>query len=603
MKEDILEIKNLSIRKRNKKDSLVDSVNISVKKGEVVALVGESGAGKSITSLSILKLLYQGLGLEVNGEICLALNNDLINLSQSDKEQINQIRKEKIGMVFQEPQTALNPVLTCGKQVSEAVLNTDRLSIFKKLLYGLSNRLENILFKILNKEIIIFKKSSFNITKQKVLFWFEKLNIEHPLLTYNKYPHELSGGQKQRVIIAMALIKDPILLIADEPTTALDKFTQDILMHDLKKLQKENSLSILFVSHDLNLVKSIADRIYIMKDGRIIESGNIEDIFQKPKHLYTRDLIASCPPKDKKLSELPTRKHFMGFDDEGYFGDVNLSLEKLINKMTISPAESIKCSEKLTLNQPIIKVNSVYKKFKSKKDAVKHKALENISFQVHKGETLGIIGESGSGKSTLGKVILGILPLDKGEIIFKEKNIHQLNKNEFSSFRKAVQIVFQDPYSSLNPSKTIRDILIEPLKVYKISSKQNREDDIKNLLKQVGLVPDTKFKYPHELSGGQRQRVCIARALAVNPEIIVFDESVSALDVSVKADILNLLNELKKQLNLTYLFISHDLSVIRFISDRVMVMKNSQLVELGFTEEIFNSPKEEYTKKLLISDS
>ena len=603
MKEDILEIKNLSIRKRNKKDSLVDSVNISVKKGEVVALVGESGAGKSITSLSILKLLYQGLGLEVNGEICLALNNDLINLSQSDKEQINQIRKEKIGMVFQEPQTALNPVLTCGKQVSEAVLNTDRISIFKKLLYSLSNRLENILFKLLNKEIIIFKKSSFNITKQKVLFWFEKLNIEHPLLTYNKYPHELSGGQKQRVIIAMALIKDPILLIADEPTTALDKFTQDILMHDLKKLQKENTLSILFVSHDLNLVKSIADRIYIMKDGRIIESGSIEEIFQKPKHLYTRDLIASCPPKDKKLSELPTRKHFMGFDDEGYFGDVNLSLEKLINKMTISPADSIKRSEKLTLNQPIIKVNSVYKKFKSKKDAVKHKALESISFQVHKGETLGIIGESGSGKSTLGKVILGILPLDKGEVIFKEKNIRQLNKNEFSSFRKAVQIVFQDPYSSLNPSKTIRDILIEPLIVHKINSKESWEEHIEKLLKQVGLVPDTKIKYPHELSGGQRQRVCIARALAVNPEIIVFDESVSALDVSVKADILNLLNELKKQLNLTYLFISHDLSVIRFISDRVMVMKNSQLIELGFTEEIFNSPKEEYTKKLLISDS
>ena len=431
----------------------------------------------------------------------------------------------------------------------------------------------------------------------------KKLNIEQPLLTYNKYPHELSGGQKQRVVIAMALIKDPILLIADEPTTALDKFTQDILLHDLRKLQKENSLSILFVSHDLNLVKSIADKIYIMKDGKIIESGSIEDIFQKPKHLYTRDLIASCPPKDKKLSELPTRKHFMGFDEEGYFGDVNLSLEKLIDKMTISPADSIEQSKKLTCNHPIIKVNNVYKKFKAKKDAVKHKALENISFQVHKGETLGIIGESGSGKSTLGKVILGILTLDEGEVIFNEKNIHQLNKKEFSSFRKAVQIVFQDPYSSLNPSKTIRDILIEPLIVHKINSKESREEHIEKLLKQVGLVPDTKIKYPHELSGGQRQRVCIARALAVNPEIIVFDESVSALDVSVKADILNLLNELKKQLDLTYLFISHDLSVIRFISDRVMVMKNSQLIELGFTEEIFNSPEEEYTKKLLISDS
>ena len=603
MIEDILEIKNLSIRKRNKKDSLVDSINISVKKGEVVALVGESGAGKSITSLSILKLLYQGLGLEVNGEINLAVNNDLINLSQSDKDQINKIRKEKIGMVFQEPQTALNPVLTCGKQVSEAVLNTDHLSITKKLLYRFSNTLENILFKLLKKEVTIIKKSSFNLTKKKVLYWFEKLNIEQPLLTYNKYPHELSGGQKQRVIIAMALIKDPILLIADEPTTALDKFTQDILLNDLRKLQKENSLSILFVSHDLNLVKSIADKIYIMKDGKIIESGSIEDIFQKPKHLYTRDLIASCPPKDKKLSELPTRKHFMGFDEEGYFGDVNLSLEKLIDKMTISPADSIELSKKLTCNHPIIKVNNVYKKFKAKKDAVKHKALENISFQVHKGETLGIIGESGSGKSTLGKVILGILTLDKGEVIFNEKNIHQLNKNEFSSFRKAVQIVFQDPYSSLNPSKTIRDILIEPLIVHKINSKESREEHIEKLLKQVGLVPDTKIKYPHELSGGQRQRVCIARALAVNPEIIVFDESVSALDVSVKADILNLLNELKKQLDLTYLFISHDLSVIRFISDRVMVMKNSQLIELGFTEEIFNSPKEEYTKKLLISDS
>ena len=399
----------------------------------------------------------------------------------------------------------------------------------------------------------------------------------------------------------MALIKEPTLLIADEPTTALDKFTQEKLIHDLKILQKEKNLSILFVSHDLNAVKEIADRIYIMKDGKLLESGNVDAIFKDPKHFYTRDLIASCPPDDKKLSELPTRKHFMGFDDEGYFGDVNMSLDQLIKKLTIDPHDSIKKSEELAKNEPILILKQVNKTFSSKKQSKKHVAVQEISFQVHCGETLGIIGESGSGKTTLAKIMVGILEADKGEILFENKNIEKLSKKDYKSFRKSVQMVFQDPYTSLNPIKTIKDILQEPMVTHRIVPQNQLGERVNTMLKQVGLIEEVQDRYPHELSGGQRQRVCIARALVMNPKLIIFDESVSALDVSVKADILNLLNELKTKFNLTYIFISHDLAVIRFISDRVLVMKESQKVEMGFTESIYSNPKEQYTQKLLSS--
>ncbi len=599
MKKDILQIKELIILKKGQKKPLVDKISLSIKQGEVVALVGESGAGKSITSLSIIQLLNERYGLQFKGEIFLFKEGEKIHIANANLNELNQIRRKEIGIVFQEPQSALNPLITCGKQVGESILISENLSSFHLLLYQLSLKLEKIFF----NKITLLRDNPLKIIKEKVIYWFDKLKIDSPEQTFYKFPHELSGGQKQRVVIAMALIKEPILLIADEPTTALDKFTQGKLIHDLKMLQNEKNLSILFVSHDLNAVKEIADRIYIMKGGKLVESGNVDAIFNYPKHFYTRDLIASCPPIDKKLAELPTRKHFMGFDDEGYFGDVNTSLNQLIKRLKINPKTSIKRSEELVKNEPIMILNKLSKSFSSKKEMKNHAALKEISFQVHKGETLGIIGESGSGKTTLAKIMLGILDPDNGEVLFDKKNIKKLSKDEYKSYRKSVQMVFQDPYSSLNPSQTIRDILLEPLIVHKINSKESREEHIEKLLKQVGLVPDTKMKYPHELSGGQRQRVCIARALALNPEIIVFDESVSALDVSVKADILNLLNELKKQLDLTYLFISHDLSVIRFISDRVIVMKNSQLIEIGFTEEIFNSPKEEYTKKLLISDS
>ena len=597
MKEDILQIRDLQIRKKSQSKPIVDKINLSIKQGEVVALVGESGAGKSITSLSILNLFHEGYGLQIQGEIGLLKKGEELNITDATKQQLNHIRQKQIGIVFQEPQSALNPLVTCGKQVGESILIAENLSSFYLLLCQLSLKLE----KIFSNRITILRDNPLKIIKKKVIDWFEKLDIDSPEQTFSKFPHELSGGQKQRVVIAMALIKEPILLIADEPTTALDKFTQEKLIHDLKILQREKNLSILFVSHDLNAVKEIADRIYIMKDGKLLESGNVDAIFKDPKHFYTRDLIASCPPDDKKLSELPTRKHFMGFDDEGYFGDVNMSLDQLIKKLTIDPHDSIKKSEELAKNEPILILKQVNKTFSSKKQSKKHVAIQEISFQVHCGETLGIIGESGSGKTTLAKIMVGILEADKGEILFENKNIEKLSKKDYKSFRKSVQMVFQDPYSSLNPIKTIKDILQEPMVTHRIVPQNQLGERVNAMLKQVGLIEEVQDRYPHELSGGQRQRVCIARALVMNPKLIIFDESVSALDVSVKADILNLLNELKTKLNLTYIFISHDLAVIRFISDRVLVMKESQKVEMGFTESIFSNPKEKYTQNLLSS--
>ena len=595
MKEDILQIRDLQIRKKGHSKPIVDKINLSIKQGEVVALVGESGAGKSITSLSILNLFSEEYGLESEGDICLLKEGKQLNITDATRQQLNHVRQKQIGIVFQEPQSALNPLVTCGKQVGESILISENLSSIHLLLCQLSLKVEKIFF----NRITVLKDNPLKIIKKKVIYWFDKLNIDSPELTYSKFPHELSGGQKQRVVIAMALIKEPTLLIADEPTTALDKFTQEKLIHDLKTLQKEKNLSILFVSHDLNAVKEIADRIYIMKDGKLLESGNADAIFKNPKHFYTRDLVASCPPDDKKLSELPTRKHFMGFDDEGYFGDVNMSLDQLIKKLTVDPNESIKKSEELIKNDPILILKQINKTFSSKKQSKKHVAVQEISFHVHCGETLGIIGESGSGKTTLAKIMVGILKPDNGEILFENKNIEKLNKKDYKSFRKSVQMVFQDPYTSLNPTKTIKDILQEPMVTHRIVPQNQLGERVNTILKQVGLVQEVKDRYPHELSGGQRQRVCIARALVMNPKLIIFDEPVSALDVSVKADILNLLNELKTKFNLTYVFISHDLAIIRFISDRVLVMKESQKVEIGFTERIYSKPKEQYTQKLL----
>ena len=598
----ILEINQLTVKTRGQGVPIVKNISMHIGEGEVVGLVGESGAGKTLTSLSILNLLHEKSALENSGSILLNIEDEEFSMLSIDKKTLRNIRKTKIGLVFQEPMTALNPLMTCGKQVMEILIEKNKIPPLKQVLFSFINFSERVLNLFFKKDISLLKSGPYHTAKKEVINWFSKLKIELPELTFNKYPHELSGGQKQRIIIAMALIKDPLLLLADEPTTALDKFTQDSIIKDLKILQKEKKLAVLFVSHDLNLIKSIADRIYIMKNGEIIEDGDKNDIFHNPKHLYTRDLLASCPPIDRKLKELPSRKHFLGFDEEGYLGDVNISLEKLIETLTIKSSIAIEKSNSLLNSPPLMTIENLDKIFISKRDKTKKIAIKNLSFNIYKGETLGIIGESGSGKSTLGKILVGLSNTDRGSVCFNGENIHLQPKKELLKFRKNVQIVFQDPYSSLNPSQSVFDTLKEPLLVHEISKKDHLVKDIDILLRQVGLVPDTKDKYPSELSGGQRQRVCIARALAVNPELIVFDESVSSLDVSVKADILNLLNKLKEENQLTFVFISHDLSVIRFISDRVLIMKNGEMIELGISEEIFTKPKEIYSKELLDLD-
>ena len=610
MSENILEIKNLKIQHKDHASPIVKKLSLTVARGEIIGLVGESGAGKSVSVLSILDLLNKSNDFIKKGKINILADAAYIDLIKAEKQVMQKVRAEKIGMIFQEPMSALNPIVTCGEQVLESIIN-QKINSYNKV-----NSF--VLIQYLNRFLRLLKTLSFSIlkipyikttihreAKNETLYWFDKLKIKQPKKIYNSYPHEISGGQKQRVLIAMALSKQPELLLADEPTTALDSFTQNAIIQDLKDLQKENNLGILFVSHDLELMSKFTDKVYVMQNGSIVEQGITHNVFHNPKHPYTRDLVASKPPIGCKLRELPTRKHFMGIDEEGYLGDLNLSVDEISKKLLVPSKEAIEKSNNLINQTPILKINEVSKVYKSKGDAKNFSALKNVSFDVFPNETLGIIGESGSGKTTIGKLILNLIPNTGGTIKYKGQNVFSSKSKELKHLRKDIQIVFQDPYSSLNPKQKIFSALLEPLKVHGTLSNWEQRQKILYLIKKVGLRATILEKYPNELSGGQRQRICIARALAVDPKIIVFDESVSALDVSIQADVLNLLNKIKKENKLTYIFISHDLSVIRFMSDRVLVLKSGEIVEIGPSEEIFNQPKSDYTNELfsLVLDS
>ena len=523
----------------------VKGVSFEVRRGTTLGIVGESGSGKSVTTLAIMGLLpktaqVSGTWTDLHG---------------------------RVSMIFQEPMTSLNPVQRCGKQVEEMLLAHEKVS-----------RQE---------------------ARQRTIQLFEEVMLPRPEKIYRSYPHEISGGQKQRVMIAMALICHPDLLIADEPTTALDVTVQKTILDLLRALQQKYRMGIIFISHDLGVIAQIADEVAVMYHGEIVEQGSAQQVLHNPQHPYTKGLLACRPPLDSRPRRLLTVKDFLEMengewrlvnsDDASYHSQFSILNSQLNKKPVLLRVRDLDVTYALETN--------IFGKVKKEL-----KAVDGLSFDIYRGETVGLVGESGCGKSTLGRAILQLLQRSSGAIEYDGKSLDHLSPSETKALRRKMQIIFQDPYSSLNPRITIGEAIAEPLKVHHLlqtSNTQAIKERVLSLMQQVGLEPDWYNRYPHEFSGGQRQRVCIARALILQPELVICDESVSALDVSVQAQALNLLNDLKEQHGYTYLFITHDLSVVKFLSDRILVMERGKIVEQGPADELFANPQHPYTQRLL----
>ncbi|MEK6510378.1 ABC transporter ATP-binding protein [Myroides odoratimimus] len=558
MKENIpiLSVKDLQIDflKEKSWNTIIKSSSFDIYANEILGVVGESGSGKSVTSLALMGLLPREISRISSGNIVFE-GNDITHNTDSE---FRPLRGAQISMIFQEPMSALNPSITCGEQVAEIL--REHTSLRGKAL------------------------------REEVLRLFDRVKLPNPNQVYTKYPHQISGGQKQRVMIAMAVACKPKLLIADEPTTALDVTVQNEIINLLKDLQRDNKMSILFISHDLNLVSSISDRILVMYKGDIVEQGKSTEVFNNPQDMYTKALVASRPSLTERLKRLSTIGDFLN--------------NKVVRDVVTTEDRKDRL-EKLYSNAPLLEIRNVFKDYVINgglfKKGVFH-ALQDISFNVYEGETLGLVGESGCGKSTLGNVILQLDRATKGQIFYKGQDITKLSSKTFRVFRKDIQIIFQDPYSSLNPRLTVGEAILEPMKVHKIgSSDADRKERVIEILYRVGLDESVFNRYPHEFSGGQRQRIGIARTIAVQPKLIICDESVSALDISVQAQVLNLLNDLKDKYNFTYIFISHDLSVVKYMSDQVMVMNKGKIEEIGEADELYAHPKTVYTKGLISS--
>ena len=559
----LLQIKNLKISflRDGEWNESVHGVSFEVPKGKTLGIVGESGSGKSVSNLAVMRLLNEKQSKITADEITLD-GKDILHLSENE---MHDVRGKRIAMIFQEPMTSLNPVFQCGFQVTEAILAHEDVT---------------------EEE-----------AKSRVITLFKKVLLPRPEAIYKSYPHELSGGQKQRVMIAMALACNPEVLIADEPTTALDVTVQKEILKLLHELQKSDNLSMIFISHDLGVVSEVSDYIAVMHNGNIVEYGEAQEILNNPQDPYTKGLLACRPPMDYRLKRLPIVKEFL---DGTWSDDADFK-----QKLVVTQEERESHLKEIYSREPLLKVEHLKTWFPLKKGIFNRvydhvKAVDDVSLDVYPGETLGLVGESGCGKTTLGRSILRLVEPSEGKIIFEGKDVMSLSGNDLREYRRQAQIVFQDPYSSLNPKMRIGDAIAEPMLVHDLEpDAKKRRDKVCELLTEVGLQPEHYQRYPHEFSGGQRQRICIARALAVHPKLIICDESVSALDVSVQAQVLNLLNRLKKDFGFTYIFISHDLSVVRFMSDRILVMYNGRPVELGDADEIFNNPQNEYTKKLI----
>lgn len=552
MKRPLLQIKNLSVAFGTA--VAVNNISFDIMAGQLVAVVGESGSGKSVTALSLLQLLPKQTA--INGELLFTKeHNSTANLFALNEKNMMAIRGKDIAMIFQEPMTSLNPVFTCGLQVMEVIQ--------------------------------LHQKVNSDTARQKTIELFEKVQLPNPAQIISRYPHELSGGQKQRVMIAMAMSCNPSLLIADEPTTALDVTVQKTILELIKSLQQQNGMSVLLITHDLGLVADIADKIVVMYKGSIAEQGTAIEVLKNPQHDYTKALLRCRPALHGKGERLPVIGDQLSVTGDQFVSGDKKTIANHPTLMTVLEVQNLK-------------VHYPGKKKLFKKTTEPFKAVDGVSFSVTEGETIGLVGESGCGKTTLGRAILQLVPAASGKIILNGKDVLQLSHKQMRALRKDLQIVFQDPYGSLNPRITIGDAITEPMHVHgMLNGNKERKDKVVELLEKVNLKAEHFNRYPHQFSGGQRQRICIARALALNPSFLIFDESVSALDVSVQAQVLNLLNDLKSEFQFTSIFISHDLSVVRYISDRIIVMQQGKIVEEGLADDVYFSPKHEYTKKLI----
>ena len=579
-KKKLLEVKDLEVQFETENGTItaVKRISFTLHRGETVGIVGESGSGKSVTSLSIMRLIAEPPGRISGGKILFYTEGgDVLDLLALSENEMQKHRGNDIAMIFQEPMTSLNPVYTCGDQVMEAIL--------------------------------IHQKVNKDAARAQTIALFEKVQLPDPERAFRSYPHQLSGGQKQRVMIAMAMSCNPSVLIADEPTTALDVTVQQTILELMKDLQRESDTAVVFITHDLGVIADIADRVLVMYKGEIVEEGAVEQIFKSPKHPYTKSLLACRPPLGDRLRRLPVVADFMEVvkNDDGTTRIVEKAdnVGQLLTEMKIPQSEIQTRLSDLMKNEPILRVENLKTWFPSKRNFFGKpiefvKAVDDVSFDVYPGETLGLVGESGCGKTTLGRTILRLSPATEGAIFFENNDLTKLDADKLKALRRDIQIIFQDPYSSLNPRMTIGSAIMEPMQVHNLyKNDTERKEKVIELLETVSLDANHFNRYPHEFSGGQRQRICIARALALNPKFIICDESVSALDVSVQAQVLNLLIELRQKMQFTCIFISHDLSVVKFISDRMVVMNKGKIEEMGVADEIYNNPQKEYTKRLI----
>lgn len=580
MSKPLLQIIDLSLSffVNGKSSMALQNINIAVNRGEIVAIVGESGSGKSVTSLSVLQLLPAPPAVYKQGEILFTVDNQTINMLGVHGKALQSIRGNKMSMIFQEPMTSLNPVLTCGSQVMEAILLHNTIS---------------------HKE-----------AKQKTITLFSKVQLPDPAVLFNRYPHQLSGGQKQRVMIAMAMSCQPALLICDEPTTALDVTVQKNILSLIKELQQQNNMGVIFITHDLALVAEIADKVIVMYKGKVVEENACDLIFRTPSHPYTKALLACRPSLHHKGERLPVVSDFMQVNASGEIVAQTGQNQRNITEPVTTSLQAFVLDQSKNNDQKsnvLLSVQNLKVYYPSSKTFLGKtlsytKAVDNVSFEVYEGETLGLVGESGCGKSTLGRSILRLIPHTDGIILYKGENLLTVRRSRLTVLRKEMQIIFQDPYSSLNPRIKIGDAIAEPLKVHHmVRSSGAAKARVIELLKKVDLGAAYYNRYPHEFSGGQRQRIVIARALALEPSFLICDESVSALDVSVQAQVLNLINDLKKEFRFTSIFISHDLSVVRYLSDRIMVMQKGEIEEIGQAEQVYSHPNSEYTQRLIAS--